>query len=740
MEEQPGSAQRSKSKFIVFEQFEKLNTQSVRQALSEKELAWLENLQPIAPNNLTTVPAPAAALTNIAETITAQFFANLGTVDYIVSFTAVGSGWATNIASGASVRFAPPGTFTNPDATIWQSQYVLINDPTAGYSSWNGTVYVRKGGVSPLLTLTAAGSGYTSAPTVAITGGTGTGATAVATVGSPQVLSVAVIVPGSGYTTPPVVVFTGGGGSGAVAVASIDPRSITSITLTGQGGGYVSTPTIGFSGGGGSGAAATAVMGPDPNVQNRLRVIGINLTSIGAGYSSAPTVAFSGGSPTSAATATCTVGAGQVTGITVTAGGSNYSSAPAVSFTGGGGGSGVTAAATIGGSGVLTLVLTNPGAGYSFNDTLTVGFSGGGGSGATATAHVWPFVPAGTTLAVFAGRVWLGGGRLLQCTGTAGFDDFAAANASASLTIGDADLVHAITALRNFNNYLYIMGDQSVKQIGAISLNAAGNVTLFTILTLSSDQGTIYPRSCISFNRIFMFVNSNGVYAVFGSSVQKISDDLDGIFNLIDFTQAPQAAISDINHIHNVMFLVRYKDPLTSTRSIMLTFTGKKWFVVSQGDSIRTIVTASTLASGKTFPYASSGTDITNILADPTTAVAFIVRSALTHHGNAVQRKKVIRAGYAASILSSANIVMIIDTDNGSQTYTRALITIFHSVGSSVDGSGKYLGMTITGTLANFILNSMAIEYQEGPLWAGQSSQNIFQLDRSKLGGPDVLG
>ena len=65
---QPGGDQRSQTKFIVFEQFDKMNTQSVRQSLSEKELAWLENLQPISGNNLTTVSAPAASpLATISE-------------------------------------------------------------------------------------------------------------------------------------------------------------------------------------------------------------------------------------------------------------------------------------------------------------------------------------------------------------------------------------------------------------------------------------------------------------------------------------------------------------------------------------------------------------------------------------------------------------------------------------------------------------------------------------------------
>ena len=128
----PGQTQRNASKYIVFENFEKLNTQSIRQALSEKELAWLENLQPIAPNNLTTVPGPSISISSISETITAQYFASINSVDYIVSFTSAGSAWSTNIATSASARFAGPSAFTNPDLTTWESEYVLINDPTAG--------------------------------------------------------------------------------------------------------------------------------------------------------------------------------------------------------------------------------------------------------------------------------------------------------------------------------------------------------------------------------------------------------------------------------------------------------------------------------------------------------------------------------------------------------------------------------------------------------------------------------
>jgi hypothetical protein len=402
----------------------------------------------------------------------------------------------------------------------------------------------------------------------------------------------------------------------------------------------------------------------------------------------------------------------------VTNGGSGYTSAPTVSFSGGGSGSGATAAAVVGGSQVASVTLTSPGGGYLASDVLTVGFSGGGGTGAAASAHVWPFVTAGTTLAVFAGRVWLGGGKLLQYTGTQGFDDFSAGNAAGSLTIKDADLAHAITALRNYNNYLFIMGDQSVKQIGNISVS--GSTTLFTILTLSSDQGTIYPNSCGSFNRVFMFANTNGVYAVLGSSVQKISDDMDGIFKLINFTAlVPQAAIADINDIHHIAWLVEYNDPVAGARSILLAFNGKSWFVINQGNSIVSITTASTLASGKTMLFSSSGQDITQLLGNPSAAVAFKFQTALSHHGNAVQRKKMLAGGTALTTTGSGSLSVSFDTENGSVSKTYTLGTGFQlpSGASGVEGSGRYLGMTITGTLAGFTFTNAAIEFQETSVW-----------------------
>lgn len=72
---------------------------------------------------------------------------------------------------------------------------------------------------------------------------------------------------GSGYTSAPTVSFSGGGGSGATATATVSNGAVTALTLTAGGSGYTSAPTVGFSGGGGSGATATAgiATAPKPN-------------------------------------------------------------------------------------------------------------------------------------------------------------------------------------------------------------------------------------------------------------------------------------------------------------------------------------------------------------------------------------------------------------------------------------------------------------------------------------------
>ena len=87
-----------------------------------------------------------------------------------------------------------------------------------------GHTHQRETGVSTV-TVSNGGSGYSSAPTVAFTGGSGTGAAGMAVLGTGanagKVVGVTITDPGSGYTSAPTVAFTGGAGTGAAATAAI---------------------------------------------------------------------------------------------------------------------------------------------------------------------------------------------------------------------------------------------------------------------------------------------------------------------------------------------------------------------------------------------------------------------------------------------------------------------------------------------------------------------------------------
>lgn len=71
-----------------------------------------------------------------------------------------------------------------------------------------------------------------------------------------QVTGAAIANGGTGYTTAPTVNITGGGGSGVAATATVSNGAVTAINFTSFGSGYTSKPVTTITGGGGTGAVA----------------------------------------------------------------------------------------------------------------------------------------------------------------------------------------------------------------------------------------------------------------------------------------------------------------------------------------------------------------------------------------------------------------------------------------------------------------------------------------------------
>lgn len=105
-------------------------------------------------------------------------------------------------------------------------RYGGANVTLGGYTSFSmkGKVYLdlTTGRVS-WATITAPGSGYTSNPTIAFSGGVGSGAAAGAIIGTDGLVKGVIVSNyGSGYTSAPTIAFSGGAGTGAAATAYIN--------------------------------------------------------------------------------------------------------------------------------------------------------------------------------------------------------------------------------------------------------------------------------------------------------------------------------------------------------------------------------------------------------------------------------------------------------------------------------------------------------------------------------------
>jgi len=97
----------------------------------------------------------------------------------------------------------------------------------------NLQLYQANRGIVSKITVTNGGTGFTSVPTVTLTG-VGKGATARASISGGVVTAITVLTVGSGYTTEPTITIHGGNGSGATATATIytQPTEVGMVSAT----------------------------------------------------------------------------------------------------------------------------------------------------------------------------------------------------------------------------------------------------------------------------------------------------------------------------------------------------------------------------------------------------------------------------------------------------------------------------------------------------------------------------
>ena len=221
---------------MVMEDFLGINTSTTRPGVDDKQCFWMDGWMPIGPRDARTLPDIGSTIYT-APVNTSLVFFDFGNIDYTpiaIAFLSDGSIQQINTFNNVVTQIAPPGTLSNVSrgsvgVSQWGNQYIIIvTQQPNGYFIWDGTNFYSPGSLAPGVTITDNGSGYSSPPTVATSGGTGSGATFVATVSGGLVTAVTITNPGSGFSAGDTVTltFTGGGGSSAAATINLMPFGI----------------------------------------------------------------------------------------------------------------------------------------------------------------------------------------------------------------------------------------------------------------------------------------------------------------------------------------------------------------------------------------------------------------------------------------------------------------------------------------------------------------------------------
>ena len=175
--------------------------------------------------------------------------------------------------SGFSVASVAIDTNANPYTGTNQ---VVFSASGSGYSNFGvGARASASGTISgETLTLANGGRGYGFPPAISIKGGSAGNATA--TVSNEQVTAITIDTgdAGSGYSSAPEVIISGGGefASGATATVALNSGSLGTFTITNGGTGYTEAPTVSFKGGGYSTFAATMTTGAASGVPEDCRL------------------------------------------------------------------------------------------------------------------------------------------------------------------------------------------------------------------------------------------------------------------------------------------------------------------------------------------------------------------------------------------------------------------------------------------------------------------------------------
>ncbi len=735
--------------------FGSMDQQSARTALEENEFYNLENYIRVGNGNLRTVWDKGAALYTVpnGKTIVYFYFYNLGATNYVIVFLSDGTAvQVDSVTQAQTVVSANANTFYTggqlPACCQWGSLYLLIsnNITSNSYWVWDGTLLYQAGSLGPGVTLTSGGAGYSSTPSITAFGGSGHGATAVATISNGSVVNVKITNAGTGYLPGDIVQFAfsgGGSDSSAILTAVLAVGVVASLQLVSPGSGFTTgTYAITFSGGGGGGAAGTYTVAGG-------KIVSLSLTSGGSGYTGSPSISFPlGGGVGAVGVASLTPGT--VASVTVTNGGTGFTSTPTITFEGGGG-TGATGTAVLTSGAISSVTMVTNGSGYTSAPTIVV--SSGYNNAAAATGTLMPYGVSGAAIETYMQRVWLpypnqtgneenGGTFLVSAPGS--LTDFATSDGGVTYTSTDSFLRYQYTNIKQLNGYLYPFGDSSIDVISNVQTSGSTSTTTFNYQNTDPQVGTSWRDTVIDFSRTLLVANPLGVYGLYGGSVTKISGKMDNLFTRAVLPDAggvtPSGAVANIYSQKIALMLLTIRDLYTDApRTVMLAWNEKEWFVVSQ--SVSLIFIGSQEVNSDITAWGTDGTSLYPLFATPSSSLPKIFSTKLYGAQTGMVLKQARGLYVQATDLTATGTGIVfsttVDCEIGSFTPPNVVSFPAQTPSSprqspvfpmeSGDVVGVNLGVTMTSTSPDFSLNHLILGYTDLEGLFGSSNLNGFQ-------------
>lgn len=376
--------------------------------------------------------------------------------------------------------------------------------------------------------------------------------------------------------------------------------------------------------------------------------------------------------------------------------------------------------------------------------------------GATFVKITGAGVPSsGDDIAVFAGRVWIVQGRLITFSIA---DDylapaFLAISGAGSVSLTDATLRSTVIRLWAQNGYLYIVGNSSINAISDVYIptGAAPPTPVFTNVNIQSLIGTDQASSLFPFDRLLMFANRYGVYSLYGVSAQKMSEEIDGTWQFVDFSQVISGGAVQIRNILCSAFLIkRNADPVFGSNTVLA-----MWFPKSDGTSrwwfanfgaLTFVVSAMKTNAPSLFGFI--GNKLYQLFSDTTTAPAGQLMGPLWSMEDPLSDKQCIREGFEVTVTTAgpSPFTMTLDTVNFQssvvtlnnpaltgwvnnsgnlvlwQNNLLAIVGWFSGAyllysGDEASGYQKYVGLTVNTGGAVCQFSSMYMDYKLRARW-----------------------